>query len=397
MIEEYSKTFCSMAFNHQMIQPSGTIKPCCRFRTDNSQMLGIANINTTTLHESFNSDKMNEIRRKMLIGEHVEGCTRCYQEEAAGKKSLRQIYNNTDWMTPDLIDINDPNIKWIELAISNDCNLMCQFCTSVFSHRLYDEEIEIYGKAYSSTKKTKIDIEKIFPHLDDIVHFKITGGEPLLTPDYLKLVDKIIEKDLAHKIFLNHSTNVTITPKKSLIDKWSKFKRVEFALSVDTIDKNEWEYIRYPSNHEIMLKTCNTFVDMFKEYNNVLISNRPTISIFNVWTLPETMDFWYNLTEEYIHLNVTHLSNPSWYSITVLPTLYKEKLQKKFLKFLENTTHYYNKKEHWINYVLNYMWSKDDSHLLDKLEYDIRSRDSHRNRIFEDYYPWLDGIFEKNE
>ena len=29
-----SKTFCSMAWDHQFIDPTGRVKPCCRFFSD---------------------------------------------------------------------------------------------------------------------------------------------------------------------------------------------------------------------------------------------------------------------------------------------------------------------------------------------------------------------------
>ena len=71
-----------MAWDHQFIDPTGRVKPCCRFaekfRPDEN------NLNQKTLSEVFYGDWMNDVRDKMMQGEEVPGCIRCYQEEAAG-------------------------------------------------------------------------------------------------------------------------------------------------------------------------------------------------------------------------------------------------------------------------------------------------------------------------
>ena len=76
-------------------------------------------------------------------------------------KSLRQRYASHNklgkWNT------NKHSIEWLELSISNDCNLMCRMCDSKYSHKLFDEELEYYGKTQAKTKRTKMNIESIFP------------------------------------------------------------------------------------------------------------------------------------------------------------------------------------------------------------------------------------------
>jgi hypothetical protein len=207
-----------MAWNHQFVDPTGRIKPCCRF--GDKHRPSNHNTNEKTLSEVFYGDWMNDIRTQMLNGERVPGCDRCYQEEDGGKKSLRQRYNDSSALPIEkLVDINNPKIRWIELAISNDCNLACRMCDSRYSWKWFEEEKEIYGKTWNTIKHSKMDISNVFPFIQDIVHMKFTGGEPLMTKDHWVLLDKLIAERDCSEIFINYSIHC-------FKHVWSKYLRI---------------------------------------------------------------------------------------------------------------------------------------------------------------------------
>ena len=112
-------TWCSMAWMHQFVDPQGRVKPCCRFRMP-KDIEKQNNLNFKSLEEIFKGQFMSDIRESMLKGKRVPGCIRCYQEEDSGKKSLRERYNVMGGLDPkELIkDMNDPTIRWMELALS---------------------------------------------------------------------------------------------------------------------------------------------------------------------------------------------------------------------------------------------------------------------------------------
>jgi radical SAM protein with 4Fe4S-binding SPASM domain len=178
-----SSTICSMAWNHMFIDPSGRVKPCCRF--DDKIRPNEFNLNSQTLKQSFDSEFMNSLRMGMIKGERNKGCARCYEEEDSGKKSLRQRYNNRKQYTENIIDLNVSKIEWLELSTSNRCNLACRMCDSRYSSLWFDQENEIYGKTKSPTKVVFSNLENMDIDFKNIKHFKFTGGEPLL--DILKL------------------------------------------------------------------------------------------------------------------------------------------------------------------------------------------------------------------
>lgn len=386
-MKNLSKTFCSMAWTHQFIDPTGRVKPCCRF--EEKHRPPAHNLQITKLEEVFYSDWMNKIREKMLIGDRVDGCTRCYQEEDSGKRSLRQRYNESKLLPiSDIVDIENPKLKWIELAISNDCNLACRMCDSRYSWKWYKEEKEIFGKTENSKEHSESDISNIFPFLKDLVHLKFTGGEPLLTKSHWTLIDKLLNERDCSDIFLNYSTNCTLNPKKEWIEKWNKFKAVEFALSFDSCDPYESEYIRWPAKYSTTESVTKTFLELNKE-ENYTIALRSTISILNVWHMPETLKWWLDHdTRKKPIMNPTHLTHPNFLSLTVLPIHIKEMISKKFDGFSNNK----NIWQHLL-YIKNYMNSKDNTHLLPALKNYLDKTDSYRNQNFKESYPHFKNMF----
>ena len=367
-----SLTICPMVWNHQFIDGTGRVKPCCRFQGFIGQL-------NNDLDETFASSHMQNLRMQMIAGERPEGCSRCWQEEDAGKKSLRQRYIENKKLGD--VQIDNPKIEWLELSISNDCNLMCRMCDSRYSHKLFDEELEYYGKTYAKNKRSKINIEAIFPYVPTLKHIKITGGEPLITPDHWKLLDFIIEKNHAHHIYLNYSTNNTVYPKKHIIDRWKEFERIELAISLDSIVAEENEYLRHGTHHQDVLINIKKFVELQKEINLKVIA-RPTVTVLNLYNLPETLEW---LDSYNIPHNATHLTTPKHLSITILPESDKQMIVEKF----DNYNFKNNQTRKSCEYIKNYMLSKNDENLLEEFCKHTEFLDKKRKQNFKTTYPYF--------
>ncbi len=383
-------SFCSMAWDHQFLDPTGRVKPCCRF--DESQRPSEINLNNDSLSNLFFGDWMSGIREKMKKGEKVPGCRRCYEEENNGKKSLRQRYNeNTTLPIDKLVDLKKPNIRWLELAISNACNLACRMCDSRYSLKWYDEEKSHWGQTKSPSKLTAIDIENVKPFIKDLVHIKFTGGEPLLTKEQWQIVDQLIEEADCKNVFLNYSTNCTIYPKKEWVEKWDQFKLVEFALSFDSADPKESEYIRWPAKYDTTVEATRAFLELGKRPNyHVLL--RTTVSLLNVWHLPETILWWYeNADFSPVIINPTHLTYPQILSVTVLPKKLKKRVEEKYQTYLQGD--YPEKMKNSLRHILRYMNGTDHTPLLVKLYEYIEKTDAYRNQNFLESYPHFSDIF----
>lgn len=366
-------TLCSMFWNHLMIDGTGRVKPCCRFAGKFSHSL-----DNNKLADIFYSEYFANLRKKSKNGYNIAGCQRCYEEENNAKKSLRTRLNHHNIVGLDSIDINNPKIEYLELSLSNDCNLMCRMCDSRYSYKLYDEEIEYNGKPFSKTKHTKANIDSIYPLLKECKFIKFTGGEPLIIPDHWNIVHYTIKNDYAKNITLNYSTNCTIYPKKKITDAWKKFKNIELTVSIDSIQKKENEYQRHLSKQEDIVKN----ILAYKNLSAVKLVARPTVTIYNVYTLPDTLNWLYNNN---ISFNPTHCSYPEHLSITVLPQQQKNIVQNKYNNFNYKS----DKIKKDCDYILSYMNSADNSQLINKFLNHTLFLDKQRNQNFFDTYSYL--------
>ena len=395
----HKTTWCSMPWTHQFIDAQGKVKPCCRFLMPNTGEKNLFDLNQSDLKDIFFHEFMDTIRSKMLENKQVKGCLRCYEEEASGKKSLRERYNEHSDLHPNhlISSLKHPKIRWIELAVSNDCNLACRMCDSRYSTKWFNDEKDFYGKTFSITKKTKWDIHKITPFLKNIVHIKFTGGEPLMINDHLTVLDKLMELKDTHNIFLNYSTNLTIKPTAGLIKRWKKFKHIEIACSFDGIE-DTWELVRYPGKWTKAEKVIRYFFQLTHELNCRIIL-RSTISVNNILGMPESFKWWTENWDRYAavpvnkikYINPTHLSFPGFLSTTVLPEKYKIIVANKLIK---QSQEFSGKMKSGMESQVNYMLSADHSAHLKELKGYTLHFDKKRGQNFFKVNPELKGLFD---
>ena len=371
-----NQTFCSSFWNHQQISTTGEVKPCCRFAGRKKEH----DLNNIPINDIFNSNFMKDLRNKSLSGERIEGCKRCYEEQDSGKRSLRQRVNANKGTRE--YNLDDPKITYLELSISNDCNLACRMCSSRFSHRIYDEEKEYYGKTEIKHKKTRSNIDSAYDLLDSLNYIKFTGGEPLMIKEHWELLQEAVDRNLAKNITLNYSTNNTILPKQKHQELWKHFHKIELCVSLDSIKKEENEYQRHHTNHQQALSNIKEFVKFYQKGVPIRVVGRPTITIMNVMHVPETIEWL--LDAGVYPVNATHLTFPAHQSITVLPLAAKNKIKEKFEAYnykLEDT-------RLQCQYLINYMFSKDNSHLWPEFKKHTEFLDRSRNQDFKNTYPY---------
>ena len=96
-----SKVFCDKPFNHNYIHTNGKMRLCCTtiqdIPTDNGYNL--FDTSKHTIDDYWNSNRMKEIRRKMIAGEKIRDCERCYRQEEQGVQSLRSTDGMEDFIT----------------------------------------------------------------------------------------------------------------------------------------------------------------------------------------------------------------------------------------------------------------------------------------------------------
>jgi len=313
--------------------------------------------NPSALHNT-NFKKLQ--RKKMLEGVRPNECDYCWRiEDGPGDGLSDRIYKSSDdWAIPHIDAIkempwdNDVVPSYLEVSFSSVCNFKCSYCTPQVSSK-WMEEIEKFGPYPTSTKFG--DIEWLrqsdampIPHKDEnpyvdafwkwwpdiytkLEHFRITGGEPLLTKDTFKVLDYVIDNPNPN---LRLSINTNMCPPDGLLDKFiekikiicgeKKVKQLNIFTSAEAHGKQA-EYIRHGLDYN---KWLSNIRKVLSEVPNCTFTIMSTYNLLSVTTYKEFMkdilqiklDFSrFDRPDSPIILDVPYLRYPTHQAIFVMP------------------------------------------------------------------------------
>jgi len=192
------------------------------------------------LTDAFNSPNMRATRLSMLQGHAVAACQYCYDREDAGGRSYRQqmdadfghcaeVRERIESTSEDGFVASFP--FYLDLRLGNLCNLRCVMCgypvssswAAVGAIRT-PALIEPYadGQLLATLRARAAEIRRIY----------FAGGEPLLQPLHMAVLDMLIDQQVAQNIELRYTTNLTRIP-AGLFDRLQRFKDVELGASCD--------------------------------------------------------------------------------------------------------------------------------------------------------------------
>lgn len=306
-------TFCILPFIHMQVKPSGQMKPCCRFEFHNAEykaadgeyVFNPHNLNSeATLADSQKSEVWQDIREKLLNNQPVAGCGKCYHEEETSGFSMRtsenQLRNNAKQNGPSY-NVDTPIIKYLEMTFGNYCNLKCRTCNGDLSSTWWEDENALidsgkYPDRYfyirSSTKNVNIPFKWRPEDFINVEEIKFTGGEPMVHPDFIKLMDMLIEMDVAKNIKLDVFTNCSWVPGEKYLSRLKQFKKIVLSLSVDGVGAVN-DYIRAPSKWEIVDNAVTAWLKLEDtDRENIHVVWNPTINIYNILNIKEMIEWW---------------------------------------------------------------------------------------------------------
>ena len=82
MNNKFPKNFCILPWTALEVQPNGTVKPCCMYKDTLKNSNGQEYlIQKDSMDDIWNSDELNEVRKRFLSGTQPRGCHRCWMEE----------------------------------------------------------------------------------------------------------------------------------------------------------------------------------------------------------------------------------------------------------------------------------------------------------------------------
>ncbi|MCX6744496.1 MAG: radical SAM protein [Candidatus Parcubacteria bacterium] len=145
---------------------------------------------------------------------------------------------------PEFLEISAKNPDYIKifLRISRSCNQNCIFCpidntgSNFFSFAQLKKIIDKINTSYSAQNK----------------EFILTGGEPTLHPDYIKLIRYIL-KDKKSEITVQ--TNAVLLSREENVKPFSKEKRVKYFVSFHSHQENIYDLITgTKDNYDLVIK-----------------------------------------------------------------------------------------------------------------------------------------------
>ena len=364
-IEQIMPTFCAIPFVSMVVNTDATIQPCCimarnthRLKDSNGRLLTI----NDKLSDAWNSNEMKFIRSEMVSGNKLTGCKMCYLQESSGRVSNRQ-YANSEWSNKlgdkhmfDLVDKAvltggelDYSLAYLDLRLGNLCNLKCRMCSPFNSSQIAKEHVElekkddaykvVWAKTFGRFDPRITEVQSWFERdflwdqiIDLIPSLKkvyMTGGEPTLIQNNFKFMDECIRKG-RKDIVLFFNTNCTNVNKKftSLI---GQFGRVNINASVDGIGPIN-DYIRSPSHWDQISANVETLAQM----PNVHLGLTPTVQVYNVFNLVDTLRWVDELNIKYKkNIFVDFLINvhPYHLSVTILPDEIRNKVANDLIEY----------------------------------------------------------------
>lgn len=300
-----SNTFCIIPWIHIVESTHGNFFPCCNSRNRLPIEKG------TSINDAFNSEVYNELRDDTITNKKSKYCEVCWDKEENNIRSYRHIYNNK---FNELYNVGEePNLSYFDLKFDNKCNLMCRMCNPSNSNQIWktidqykneNKKLPSFLKPFQLEERHnpryKNKKEELLNNINSIKFLKVTGGEPLLSDDFIEVIDILIKKKLAQNVILEITTNGTLF-NKNILEKFSSFKRVTINISVDGIESS-YDYIRYPYNWKnwvMNLERLLNYVQDEKIYNKIHIRFSCVVLSYNWLCLGKLYSFLKDYCIEY--------------------------------------------------------------------------------------------------
>jgi radical SAM protein with 4Fe4S-binding SPASM domain len=330
MNKNLPKTFCTLPWVNLSTDVNGSLRPCCKFaQPDPSNEYQLPNMKEGSLDVLWNDQRFQNLRQAFLDGKQPRECQSCWDEEAAGMPSFRVQWAidkkvDTTQVVFEPIAISGP--RGMDLKLNNICNLKCRICGPQASSTFLKEYQEQYnikiedGAYWLSSKILGTSNEDVIKEwAQDLIHLEITGGEPMASPENIKILELLINSGHAEHITILLNTNGTLFNKK-FVDLLIKFKEVTLCISVDDLGER-LEYERYPTEWAEVQENIKKFISLKEENRNIFLTLCPTVSIFNIYYLPEYLQ-WAKTMKIFTYYNILHY--PPSHSIKNLPSSLKE-------------------------------------------------------------------------
>lgn len=210
----------------------------------------------------FNTNVLKIARAEMIAGKKPAECDYCWRVEDNGNTSDRTFKSMEPWALTEhdqIVDTNPSNNfkpTYLEVSFSNACNFKCIYCGPEFSSK-WVEDLKQHGpiklldgttsgqwaQGWQKLDELSYKNSEFNPYVDafwkwwpdiyaNLKHYRITGGEPLLSKETFRSIDWFIDNPNPELEF-SINTNLGVPDKL-----WDKFiERVYVLINTRSIKK----------------------------------------------------------------------------------------------------------------------------------------------------------------
>ena len=319
---------------------------------------------------------IEEIKAEMIDGKKPAACQKCWNLEDQGLQSDRQLKNSAldfywdrdlQFIYKDAVDGKLNDILMLKLLTSYTCNATCVSCNSIASSAWSQLNHRINPTIPINPTKF-VNLDKVREKVDfkELKMLSLIGGEPLYEKKNFDLLEHIIELG-NDTVFLSMVTNGSVrltSRQKSVL---SKFKNVNFCLSIDGTEST-FEYLRFPLKWDDLISNL-TF---FREVTDNISANY-TLSNLNILNHNETVA-WFN--RQNIPYSNNPVYNPAWLQSRALPLEIKSVLKDRLSA------------QDYDMYIGN-QHTEQDQQNFEQMLVEIKKQDSSKGISMADYLPEL--------
>lgn len=415
-MDKQNKSYCRVPFDSVTVSPTGRMQLCCEAQwTGGSEKTKIKDINS--IQDWFEGAYLTDVREKMHKGELLPECSVCYRREKLHGASSRTHINKKYFASNS--DTVEHSIKKVDVKIGNKCNLKCKMCFPYASSELWKEWKDLgwntkdkdpnketswkyydgYFKEDYSWPKDKSNMDKIKDAVVNCKLLHVTGGEPMINPEFFDLLKHCIETDTAKDIILDVTTNATkIHPR--FFDLAKQFKQLELTISMDGVGKT-YEYVRYPANYNAVYRNIVRYHEFVKSLGgeSKLVFN----FVLQIWNLHNTIDVCKTLGPLAINsaeapVRIEELEDPTFMHWKMLPGGHVKEVIKQITKEKDAK---HDDLVMWPIIAFAQMLQAHKTYRTGDYEYKkdqllkfMHKQDQHRNILLENYIPELTGFFK---
>jgi organic radical activating enzyme len=310
-----------------------------------------------------NTQHKKQQRVMMLQGQRPAECQYCWNMEDLGKLSDRHYRSGEPWAAIDFDRIqastgleDDVIPSYVEVNFNHACNLKCSYCSPQFSSSWADE-IARHGAyptsqphndpAHFQGSRRPIPVREHNPYVEafwqwwptlypQLVHFRMTGGEPLMDRNTHRVLDYVIENPSA-KLHLNVTSNFSVDERlwqnylakvKTICD-----GRIEHFMQYVSVDGwgAQAQYMRHGLDFDLLWDRVNQFLTEIPSYSSitfiVTMNNLSVTTLESLFAGILGLRKTHSETYQRVWFDTPVLREPAWQSLQILPESYADHLE----------------------------------------------------------------------